>query len=146
MVVRVKWKEKSYENKLELYNAANDLVMSICDDTQCYSGSQLEGTDKYVVKYNLGFVTDGNNYYIKLYDAANDGWSNSRVIVKVAGVEVINDNGSGATSAGQNIYFNVSGGGAACSAEEAFFILFKLSSYFGFPINYNKHKFIEFIR
>ena len=117
VVVKVKWKEKSYENKLELYNSANDLVMSICDDTQCYSGIQEGGTDKYVVKYNLGCVDDGNNYYVKLYDYANDGWSNSRLIVNVAGVTVIDNDGIGATSSGQKIYFNVSGGGAACSAE-----------------------------
>lgn len=117
VVVKVKWRQDSYENKLELYNAANDLVISICDDTQCYSGTQLASNDRYGVKYNLGCVADGNNYYIKLYDSANDGWSNSQVIVEVAGTTVINNNGYGATSSGQNLYFNVSGGAAACSAE-----------------------------
>ncbi|MBT8267424.1 MAG: hypothetical protein KJP20_12835, partial [Bacteroidia bacterium] len=115
--LKVKWKDNSYDHKLELYNAANDLILSICDDTQCYTGTQDGGTDVYVVKYNLGCVADGNNYYIKLYDYDNNGWTNSQVKVNVAGVEVINNNGSGATSAGQTIYFNVSGGNAECSSE-----------------------------
>lgn len=117
VIVKVKWKSESYNHKLELYNAANDLVISICDDTQCYSGTQTGGTDKYVVKYNLGCVDDGNNYYVKLYDYDNDGWSSSSVNVKVAGVTVINNDGTGATTAGQNLYFNVSGGAAECNAE-----------------------------
>ena len=117
VVVRVKWKDNSFDNKLEVYNPNGDLLLTLCDDAQCYTGIKLDSNEQYGARYDLGCVIDGNNYYIKLYDFANNGWESSSVKVKVAGVEVINDLGTGATSAGQNIYFNVSGGGAACSAE-----------------------------
>ena len=114
--VTVKWTQKAYENKVELYNTANDLLMTICDDNQCYTTSQQGVTDQYGSKYDLGCVTNGNNYYIKLYDAANDGWQSGNVKVEVAGVTVINNSGSGANLSGQTIYFNVSGGDANCSS------------------------------
>ena len=28
----VKWKKESYEHKVELYNTANDLLLTLCDD------------------------------------------------------------------------------------------------------------------
>ena len=117
VTVTVKWASNSYENKIELYNTANDLLMTICDDNQCYQPTQQGVTDQYGSRYDLGCVTDGNNYYIKMYDIANDGWQSAYVSVKVAGVEVINNNGSGATSTGQTIFFNVSGGNANCSSQ-----------------------------
>ncbi|MGB5419598.1 LamG domain-containing protein, partial [Algibacter sp.] len=112
----VKWKSQSYEHKVELYNTANDLLLSLCDDTQCYQTTQSGSTDQYSVKYDLGCVPNGNNYYIKLYDAANNGWNNGRVRVKIDGTEVVNDTGGGANTTGQIIYFNVSGGDAKCSS------------------------------
>ncbi|TBN03253.1 LamG domain-containing protein [Hyunsoonleella flava] len=114
----VVWDNDAYENKLEVYNTSNDLIATICDDNQCYVTSQQGPTGDYGSKYDLGCVANGNNYYIKLYDIANDGWdSSSYVSVSVAGTEVINNNGSGANTTGQNIYFNVSGGDATCSAQ-----------------------------
>ncbi|NNK73158.1 MAG: hypothetical protein HKO94_08190, partial [Flavobacteriaceae bacterium] len=118
VVVRVKWKQKSYDNKLEIYNPSNDLVFTICDDTQCYTGTPDGVTDVYAVRYKLGCVANGNNYYVKLYDKANDGWTSSQVKVIVGGVEVLNNDGSGATSAGQSLYFNVSGGDAECNTQD----------------------------
>ncbi|WP_203256303.1 LamG domain-containing protein [Hyunsoonleella ulvae] len=114
----VVWDNDAYENKLEVYNTSNDLIATICDDNQCYVSSQQGSTNDYGSKYNLGCVANGTNYYIKLYDIANDGWnSSSYVSVTVAGTEVINDNGSAANSTGHDIYFNVSGGDANCSSQ-----------------------------
>ncbi|SHJ19873.1 hypothetical protein SAMN05216261_3117, partial [Algibacter luteus] len=112
----VKWKKESYEHKVELYNTANDLLLTLCDDTQCYQTTQSGSTDKYSVKYDLGCVPNGTNYYIKIYDAANDGWDNGRVRVKVDGTEVVNDTGTGANTTGQTIYFDVTGGDASCNS------------------------------
>jgi hypothetical protein len=114
--IKVKWTSKSYENKIEVYNTANDLLLTICDDSQCYSSTQITSHDKYAGKYDLGCVTNGNNYYIKMYDIANDGWNGGFVSVRVDGTEVTNNNGSSANTTGQIIYFNVSGGDAACNA------------------------------
>ena len=87
----VVWDDDSYENKLEVYNTSNDLIATICDDNQCYVSSQQGSTDDYGSKYNLGCVANGTNYYIKLYDIANDGWNTSNYVsVTVAGTEVIN--------------------------------------------------------
>ncbi|SEP89843.1 Por secretion system C-terminal sorting domain-containing protein [Hyunsoonleella jejuensis] len=116
--ITVVWNGDAFENKLEVYNTSNDLIATICDDSQCYVSSQQGVTNRYGSKYDLGCVANGNNYYIKLYDVANDGWtSSSYVSVVVAGTQVINNNGSGANTSGHNIYFNVSGGDANCSAQ-----------------------------
>ncbi|TYA70181.1 LamG domain-containing protein [Seonamhaeicola marinus] len=115
--ITVRWLDNSYENKVEIYNTANDLIATICDDNQCYVSSQQGVTDRYGSKFDLGCVTNGNNYYVKLYDIANDGWQGTSYIsVVVAGVEVINNDGSGANTSGQTIFFNVSGGDATCNA------------------------------
>ena len=114
--ITVKWASRAYENKIEVYNTANDLITTICDDNQCYMSSQAGVTGAYGSKYDLGCVSNGNNYYIKIYDFANDGWQGSSYVsVVVAGVEVINNNGSGANTSGQIIYFNVAGGDATCN-------------------------------
>ncbi|MEH6534859.1 MAG: LamG-like jellyroll fold domain-containing protein [Psychroserpens sp.] len=116
--INVRWPSNSYENKVEVYNTAHDLITTVCDNSQCYSETQIDLQDRYGSKYNLGCVTNGNNYYIKMYDIANDGWSSdSHVKVYVAGVEVINDDGSGANSSGETIYFNVTGGDVGCNSE-----------------------------
>jgi len=115
VTVSVKWGQKAYENKVELYNTANDLLMTLCDDNQCYVSSQQGVTESYGAKYDLGCVTNGNNYYVKLYDVANDGWLDATISVVVAGVEVINNDGSSASTSGDTIYFNVSGGDANCN-------------------------------
>ncbi len=114
--ITVRWPENSFENKVEIYNTANDLIATICDDNQCYVSSQAGVTDAYGSKYDLGCVANGNNYYVRLYDLANDGWQGSSYIsVVVAGTEVINNDGSSANSSGQTIYFNVNGGTAICN-------------------------------
>lgn len=113
----VKWPNNSFKNKIEVYNTANDLITFICDDNQCYTTSQIGVTDAYGSKYDLGCVANGNNYYVKLYSVDNSGWSSgSYVKVIVAGVEVINNNGSGASIIGKTINFNVSGGDANCNS------------------------------
>ncbi|WP_298893159.1 LamG-like jellyroll fold domain-containing protein [uncultured Psychroserpens sp.] len=115
--ITVKWGGNSFENKVEIYNTANDLIATICDDNQCYVSTQAGVTDQYGAKYDLGCVTNGNNYYIKMYDIANDGWQSGYVTVTVAGVQVINDNGTSASTTGSTVFFNVSGGDATCNAQ-----------------------------
>ena len=112
----VRWPNESYEQKVEVYNTANDLILTLCDDTQCYTTTQIAPDDRYSVKYDLGCVPNGVNYYLKLYDAGNNGWNGGRVKVKIDGTEVVNDTGSGANTAGQTIFFDVSGGDAKCSS------------------------------
>ena len=115
--ITISWPTKAYENKIEVYNPSNDLITTLCDNNQCYTSTQQGVTDAYGSKYNLGCVANGNNYYIKIYDIANNGWtSGSKVSVKVAGVEVIINNGSTANTAGRIIYFNVAGGDATCNS------------------------------
>ena len=115
--ITISWPTKAFENKIEVYNPSNDLITTLCDNNQCYTTTQQGVTDAYGSKYNLGCVANGNNYYIKIYDIANNGWaSGSKVSVKVAGVEVIINNGSTANTAGRIIYFNVAGGDATCNS------------------------------
>ncbi|WP_418603151.1 LamG-like jellyroll fold domain-containing protein [Hwangdonia sp.] len=115
--IKVKWPSNSYENKIEVYNTTNDLLLTICDDSQCYSATQTGPLQAYGGRYDLGCVTNGNNYYIKLYDIADNGWSGgSFVSVEVAGIEILNNNGSSASASGDTLYFNVSGGDAVCNA------------------------------
>ena len=115
--ITVKWGNNSYENKVEVYNTANDLIATICDDNQCYVSSQQGVTNKFGAKYDLGCVTNGNNYYIKMYDIANNGWQSGYVIVTVAGIDVINDNGASASTSGSQLFFNVAGGDATCNTQ-----------------------------
>jgi hypothetical protein len=115
LVLSVKWKRDAFAHKVELYNTANDLLLTLCDDTQCYQTTQSGSTNKYSVKYDLGCVPNGSNYYVKIYDIANDGWNNGRVKVKVNGAVVVDDRGTGANTSGQTIYFNVSGGDSTCN-------------------------------
>ncbi|WGD36002.1 LamG-like jellyroll fold domain-containing protein [Olleya sp. YS] len=111
----VKWPTNSYQNKIEVYNTANDLLVTICDDNQCYTGSYDGDTDEYGAKYDLGCVANGNNYYVRLYQIDNNSWDSGYVSIVVAGTEVINNDGSNASSSGYDIYFNVSGGDATCN-------------------------------
>ncbi|MBT8272542.1 MAG: hypothetical protein KJO77_01960, partial [Bacteroidia bacterium] len=74
--VRVKWKQESYNYKVEVYTPAHDLLVTLCDDTQCYTGSQLTSFNPYGGLFNLGCVADGNNSYMKLYAINDNGWNN----------------------------------------------------------------------
>ncbi|RAJ12147.1 LamG-like jellyroll fold domain-containing protein [Olleya aquimaris] len=112
----VKWPTNSYQNKIEVYNTTNDLLVTICDDNQCYTGTNDGVTDAYGAKYDLGCVANGNNYYLKLYQVEDNSWDSGYVSVTVAGTEVINDDGNNASNTGYNIYFNVSGGDATCNS------------------------------
>ncbi|MCA0152209.1 LamG domain-containing protein, partial [Winogradskyella vincentii] len=113
----VKWSSTSFNGKVEIYNPANDLIATICDDNQCYTGTLDGVTDQYGSRYDLGCVTNGNNYYIKLYDFRGSGWASGYVSVNVAGTQVIYDTGSLANTSGHQINFNVSGGDASCTSQ-----------------------------
>ncbi|MBT8325157.1 MAG: LamG domain-containing protein, partial [Winogradskyella sp.] len=115
--VKVKWKEKSYNYKVEIYNPANDLIATICDPNHCFVENPLDSNHRYGVKLDLGCVQNANNYYIKIYDWEDKGWEKGAVQVKVAGTEVIFDDGKDASDTGEVIYFNVSGGEAECSSQ-----------------------------
>ncbi len=36
VLVSVNWPDKSYENKVEVYDPANNLLVSICNVDECY--------------------------------------------------------------------------------------------------------------
>ncbi len=110
VLVSIDWPTKSYENKVEVYDPANNLLATICNDTECYSTS---GTfETYAGTYDFGCLTIDPialpNYYIKIYNANNNAWSSgSSVTVNVAGVDVLTDNGASASTSGHQIDFNV---------------------------------------
>ena len=77
--ITVKWPSKSFENKIEIYNTANDLLKQFAIIT-LLSTTQVDAHDEYGAKYDLGCVTNGNNYYIKIYDSANNGWASGSYV------------------------------------------------------------------
>ena len=106
VTVTVDWADSSYENKVEIYDPANNLLQTICNSQECY---QATGTNRaYSVTYDFGCLVTNNNYYIIIYDLANDGWvAGSSVTVNVAGTDVLTNDGSTANSTGVNLPFNV---------------------------------------
>ncbi|MFD0862449.1 choice-of-anchor D domain-containing protein [Sungkyunkwania multivorans] len=117
--ISVTWPNYAEENTLQLYNPSGVLITSICVPTNCYSS---DGSDlSYNTTVDLGCLTDGNNYSLYLFDAADDGWDGAdNLTVTVGGVPVISGNdGGNASNAGYGpITFNVSGGSSACNAPE----------------------------
>ncbi len=110
VLVTIDWPNTSYENKVEVYDPANNLLVSICNSEECYltTGS----SDDYVATYDLGcLVTDPvtlPNYYLKLFNANNNSWSgNASVTVNVGGTDVVTDDGANASTAGFDVIFNV---------------------------------------
>ena len=106
VTVTVDWANDSYENKVEVYDPANNLLLTLCNSQECYIST---GTNRsYSVSYDMGCLSTNNNYYIRIYDIADDGWvSGSSVTVNVAGTDVLTNNGSSANSTGQTLSFSV---------------------------------------
>jgi hypothetical protein len=116
--VSLVWPNFSSENRVEVYNPGGSLIATIDNG---YTG----GTNNfYFNTVALGCLPDGNNYYIIIYDTANDGWDGAdNITITSASSIVLNQNGNTATSAGTGpIYFNVSGGcTASCGATVSTF-------------------------
>ena len=108
--VSVYWPSDSYENKVEVYDPANNLLATICNDLDCYnSGGSVE---LYAGTYDFGCLAIDPvalpSYYIKIYNVNDDSWSSgSTVTVNVAGVDVLSDNGASASSSGHKLEFSV---------------------------------------
>ena len=113
VLVKIDWPNQAYEHKVEVYDPANNLLVSICNGEECYQTTGSSNTFK--ATYDLGCLAIDPivlpNYYVKLYDANNNGWSTSgsgsKVTVNVAGVDVFTNNGSTANIAGVSYNFNV---------------------------------------
>ncbi|MBT8394325.1 MAG: hypothetical protein KJN66_05680, partial [Bacteroidia bacterium] len=108
--VSVNWPTNSYQNKVEVYDPANNLLATICNDADCYNASGSVG--QYAGTYDFGCLALDPvalpNYYVKIYNVNNTAWSaGSSVTVNVADVDVMTDNGANASSAGFPINFNV---------------------------------------
>jgi len=110
VLVTVDWPNQSYENRVEVYDPANNLLVSICNDEECYQTSG--SSDEYIATYDLGCLAVDPlvlpNYYLRLYNANNGAWNgNASVTVNVAGVDVLTDDGGNASTAGFQVDFNV---------------------------------------
>ncbi|MDO7171063.1 LamG-like jellyroll fold domain-containing protein [Mariniflexile sp. AS56] len=115
--VIVNWTEKSYNYKVEVYNDSDVLLATICDVTQCYIdvGKTKPSVENYSTTLDLGCLPNDSKYYVLLYDIKKKGWDNGSIIIKVDGVEVLNEDGDKATEKGKNIKFKVEGTGTACN-------------------------------
>jgi len=112
--VIVDWDSNSYSNRVEIYDPANNLILSICDPDSCYQTSG--GSNQFTAVYDLGCLNDASNYYIRVYNANNINWDNSEVIVRVNDNDELIDLGNDIESGGNGYqrFFNVSGGNATC--------------------------------
>ncbi len=113
VTVTVAWPSNSAEYKVEIYDPSDNLLGTICNPASCYTGI---GGGAYNTTLDLGCLPNGLGYYVRTFDNQNDGWGgvNNLVSVESAGVEVMVNNGTTASSAGTIIEFEVSGGGATC--------------------------------
>ncbi len=113
VLVTVDWPSNSFENRLEVYDPANNLLVSICNEDECYQTTTTNPfVSEYQVTYDLGCLAIDPpvlpNYYLRLYDAVNDGWDGSAsVTVNVGGTDVLVNDGSTATTTGIQVNFNV---------------------------------------
>ncbi len=110
VLVSVNWPANSFENKVEVYDPANNLLVSICNANDCYNTTG--STAVYVATYDLGCLAIDPlalpNYSIRLYNANNVAWSGSAsVTVNVAGTDVVTNNGANASTSGFQVDFNV---------------------------------------
>ncbi len=110
VLVTVDWPIDSFEHKVEIYDPANNLLLSFCNTEDCYNNTG--NSIFYTATYDLGcLATDpivSLNYSVILYDAGDNGWdSSSSVTVNVGGVDVFTNNGSNASLAGDAHDFNV---------------------------------------
>jgi len=110
VLVSVDWPNQSYENKVEIYDPANNLLLTICNPDECYQSSG--SSDQYLATYDLGCLpispNVSPNYSIVIFNADNQSWSGSAsVTVNVGGVDVLTDNGNNASTSGDVIDFLV---------------------------------------
>jgi len=109
--ISVNWPNNAHENKVEVYDPANNLILTICNNNgpeDCFSSS---GSEVFTATYDLGCLTVdpvAGNYSVKLFDLSG-GWSSgSSLTVEVEGVADQNIDISSATiDGGPNQIFNV---------------------------------------
>ncbi len=54
VLVSVNWPDKSYQNKVEVYDPANNLLVSICNTAECYVNSGDGANNKFIATYDQG--------------------------------------------------------------------------------------------
>ncbi|GEM_PF-858684 len=115
--VEVNWPNWSSDNKVEVYDPSNNLILEICDPTDCQTTLV---NSSYSTTVNIGCYPDQNNYYLIALDAYGDAWNGAGSFVEVrsGGVTVLNYDLTVGSTSGQQ-FFNVSGGGS-CNTEDAF--------------------------
>ena len=104
--INVTWPDTAHENKVEVYDPANNLILTICNTNgpeDCYSTT---GSTEFVATYDLGCLAkdpDVGNYHLKLFDINDNGWSSgSSLVVEVEGtpdqdIDISSANSSGGT-------------------------------------------------
>jgi len=109
--IAVDWPSWSSENSVEIYDPSGTLIYTITDPTGT-------GNSSYSTSENVGCIANGTNYYIIMYDTYGDGWNGaSNVTITSGGITVLTDTGGSATTAGSNLFFDISGGGCiSCSS------------------------------
>ncbi|NND09729.1 MAG: T9SS type A sorting domain-containing protein [Flavobacteriaceae bacterium] len=113
VLVSVNWDDNSFQNKVEVYDPANNLLLSICNPNECYVENGDGDNDRFNATYDLGCLTLDPialpNYYLKVYDVKGDGWNGNGnfVTVNVAGVDVLTNDGATADATGTVYNFNV---------------------------------------
>jgi len=110
VLVTVNWPIESFEHKVEIYDPANNLLLSFCNIDDCYNTNG--DSTIYTATYDLGCLATETivslNYAVVLYDAGDNGWgSNSSVTVNVGGTDVFTNSGSNAGLAGDAHPFDV---------------------------------------
>ncbi|MBT8393977.1 MAG: hypothetical protein KJN66_03910, partial [Bacteroidia bacterium] len=126
--ITVNWPTTAYENKVEVYDQANFLILTICNNNgpqDCYTDS---GSSVFSATYDLGCLSTTKDnlpdYYIKLFSFDGNAWggSSSSVVVNVGqsdispGTDVIDDAGDSASTSGYQIDFVV--GGDQCQFDD----------------------------
>ncbi|WP_124981366.1 LamG-like jellyroll fold domain-containing protein [Nonlabens xiamenensis] len=112
--MEIDWPAYSGENYIIMYDPSGTEIGRYCNPAECYTGSSVS----YYTNINLGCLPNGNNYRVRLYDRANDGWDGGGdMTITAGGATVLNARINGSQS-GTDFFFNVNGGGCGATGPE----------------------------
>lgn len=98
VIATVNWPQWSTENKVEIYDANNNLLQTIDNG---YLGST---NNSYNDTVTIGNLSNGSGYYAIVYDLYGDGWNgNGSLNITSDGVNVLSFDGVFDTQAGGNV-------------------------------------------